>query len=609
MCGILGGWQGDWRLEEETLDLALERLRHRGPDDAGRHRQGQAFLGMRRLSIIDLGGGHQPVFNEDGSVAVVFNGEIYNYLELIPELKARGHTVRTHSDTEVLVHLYEDLGEGMLSHLRGMFAFAIYDARHQRLFVARDRFGKKPLYYTQPRRGGLLFASEIKALRPLAKAAGETWNLDEEALYDYLSLGVVPQPGSIYCEVRMLPPGSWMFFDGQTPTVRSYWSLDYRSEEAPGYAEALEGIRQHLAEAVRIRLRCDVPLGVFLSGGIDSSVVALEAARTVGAKLQTYTVAVEDTALDESPVAQRTARFLGVSHTVLRLSYSPVEKLQELVRQYDQPFADSSAIPSMAISQLARQHVTVVLNGDGGDEIFAGYRRHLAVGRLALLQRQPRWLIHLLAGGLRPLVTRRRSPLGLVARLYRGLEMAPADRYLAWTTDMFTEADKARWWQGMPQRSTESWLAGVIRNDLDPLRAQMDADVRVNLLSGLLVKMDMATMAYSLEARSPLLDHKLAEYVAGLPSDYLLRGGGEPRPRCVMHTGTSFPRRSSKGPSGASRFPWPGGCKGRWPRWWGIPWVRLLPGCVRIMRTRRSRLCSRAVPTASATGPTWSMRC
>jgi asparagine synthase (glutamine-hydrolysing) len=300
MCGILGGWSAQ-PIPREGIDEALKRLAHRGPDDSGLFSSAPAFLGSRRLSIIDLEGGHQPIANEDGSVVVVLNGEIYNYVELMADLKTRGHTFRTASDTETLVHLYEERGEELVKALRGMFAFAIWDGPRKRLFLARDRFGKKPLFYSRLRDGGLLFASELKALRPLALAASENWQIRDQGIYDYLSLGVVPQPETIYEGVHALMPGHWLTFDGHQLQQNRYWRLQYEPKANIPYDEVLERTRTLIEEAVRLRLRSDVPLGVFLSGGVDSTVVAYEAARVVGKSLQTFTVAMEQKEFDEPP--------------------------------------------------------------------------------------------------------------------------------------------------------------------------------------------------------------------------------------------------------------------------------------------------------------------
>jgi asparagine synthase (glutamine-hydrolysing) len=530
MCGIHGGWLTEG-IDRSAINASLNAIVHRGPDDSGTYEARPAFLGMRRLSIIDLAGGHQPIFNEDGRIAVVFNGEIYNYRELIPELQAKGHVFQTKSDTEVLVHLYEEHGTDMCRHLRGMFAFAIWDGREQCLFIGRDRFGKKPLYYARTRSGGLLLASELKALVPLMKAAGETLSVRQQGIYDYLSLSYLPQPATIYDEVSCVPAGAWMRFDGQGLKIEPYWRMNYEPKSSISYEEAKSRTRELIAEAVRLRLRSDVPLGVFLSGGVDSSVIAYEAARALGESLQTFTVAVVDEALDESAVARRTASALGVQNTVLNMQVSPLDSLQRLVRQYDQPYADSSAIPSMEISRLAREHVKVVLNGDGGDELFAGYRRYVAAEWGDRFRWMPASLAGMSAGVLEAAARRRRSALGFGARFMRGLAMAPGARYLAWTSDMLTERDKQRVWIGEPMRPTETWIEFVLPTGLSSLDTQLCGDAKLILPSDLLVKMDIATSSASLEGRSPLMDHVVAEFTAGLPNAYRVSGG---RPKAIL---------------------------------------------------------------------------
>ena len=533
MCGILGSWTTR-PVESGVADGALSAIFHRGPDDEGRLVDGNVFLGMRRLAVIDLQGGRQPVKNESGDCAVVMNGEIYNYRELATRLKVAGHRLATDSDTEVAVHLYEDHGTDVATHLRGMFALAIWDRKRRRLVLARDRFGKKPLFYARTPDGGLVFASELKALRPLLESAGGCWSIRAQGISDYLSLGSVPQPETIFEGVSMVPPGQVLTFDGHDVELSSYWSLeDFRysakSAKPPiSYAEAIGRTRELVRDAVRIRLRSDVPLGVFLSGGVDSSIVVCEAAAAGGGNLETFTIGVDDAQFDESDVARRTAESLGVRNTVLPLRITPRDTLLELVRHYDQPFSDPSAIPSLAISQLAREHVTVVLTGDGGDEIFAGYRRHLAAHLAGPLDHLPAGLARGMARSaalvLGQVAGQRRSRLGFAARWFRGLGMEPSERYLAWTADKLREVDKQAAWCGPDVRSTEQWLDGVRPSGLGALDTQAATDIRVNLLSGLLVKMDMATMAHSLEARSPLLDHQLAEFVVSLPPHQRLHG-------------------------------------------------------------------------------------
>lgn len=533
MCGIAGMVAAeDAAADPAALAQALAAIRHRGPDDDGRWVDGRTAIGMRRLAVIDVQGGHQPVFNEDGSVGVVFNGEIYNYRELLADLRSRGHALRSDSDTESLVHLYEEHGADMCRLLRGMFAFAIWDRRAGRLLLARDRFGKKPLYLARGPRGELLFASELKALRPLMAAVGLPAEIERQAVYDYLSLGCIPQPRTIYRGVTMLEPGGWLIFEGSTVRSGCYWRMD---AVAPGghrpYHEAVAKTRELVGEAVRVRLRSDVPLGVFLSGGLDSSVVAYEAAQAVGGGLRTFTVAMPDRRLDESPVAVRTAAALGVRNEVLPLEVVPDRELQQLVRHFDQPFADSSAIPSLAISRMAREHVTVILNGDGGDEVFAGYRRYVAAAQGQRWRSVPRGLVRLASQVLAGLPLGRRSAGGFLARFLRGLPLPAGARYLAWTTDLLDERRKRAIWRGGDVAPTEDWLTGVVEGHHSWMRWQMLADVRVNLLSDLLVKMDMATMAASLEGRSPLLDQEVAAFTAGLPDHYLVRGR---RTKCLL---------------------------------------------------------------------------
>ncbi|MDG1833525.1 MAG: asparagine synthase (glutamine-hydrolyzing), partial [Verrucomicrobiota bacterium] len=386
MCGIIGHWNVT-KVEEPHWVAAMNRLEHRGPDESGEFAAGGVRLGIRRLSIIDLTEGVQPVRSETGEVVAVMNGEIYNHVELAEGLRSRGHSLRSRTDAEVLPHLYEEHGDAFVEHLRGMFAVALWDGRKQRLVLARDRFGKKPLYFRQPSANSLAFASELKALKALLPNA--KWSVREQGVYDFLSLGCVPQPETIFQDVQQVPPASVLIFDGGKITTRKFQS---------GHNGNAHGaVRKLIRESVRLRLRSDVPVGVFLSGGVDSTIVAIEAAKEVGESLRTFTVKMGDPALDESEVAADTARALGVRHEVLPLEISPREDLLSIVRHYDQPFADSSALPSWAVARAAAQHVKVVLNGDGGDELFAGYRRHLAAFQLGRVGYVPCFLWKTLA--------------------------------------------------------------------------------------------------------------------------------------------------------------------------------------------------------------------
>lgn len=529
MCGI-AGYVGDDRLAHVGLELALKSLHHRGPNDTGQHVSGPVSMGMTRLSIIDLAGGHQPIYNEDGTIAVVFNGEIYNHRELGEQLRADGHTLKTSSDTEVLVHLYEQYGESMATHLRGMFAFAIHDGRTDTVVLGRDRFGKKPLYY--PHDGSeLWFGSELKSIVPWARTTGRSLDIDAQGVYDYLSLGVVPHPTTVFTGVRALPPATTATLRRGALTFKSYWSPTFSPKTELSLEEAAEETRRLVREAVTLRLRSEVPLGVFLSGGVDSSVVAYEAAQVLGGDLETFTIATGD-ALDESAIAQDTARGLGVRNTTLPLAVDPVRGVMDVVARYDQPFADSSAIPSLQVADLAAEHVTVALNGDGGDELFAGYRRHVAAQRLGRFNAIPNGLTAVTARALEPLGQARRSRLGLVARFARGMSLGPEERYLVFTTDMLREDDKRLHWVGGDAQPTERLVDLSAGQPATALDRQMANDVRINLLSDLLVKMDMACMAASLEARSPFMDHVLAEFAFTLPDS--LRIGPKGRSKHVL---------------------------------------------------------------------------
>jgi asparagine synthase (glutamine-hydrolysing) len=528
VCGISGYWGHDKNIAAQ-LGASLETIHHRGPNQRGTHVTSDLSMGMTRLSVIDLEGGRQPVYNQDRTIAVVFNGEIYNYRELMRDLTAKGHRFTTHSDTEVLVHLYEEHGAAMVTELRGMFAFAIHDSINASLYLARDRFGKKPLFY-RAQGDGLIFASEIKALKPYARAAGERWNVSGQAVADYLSLGVVPQPNTIYEGIFCIPAGTYTTFSKGNLDIRGYWSPTFSPKTDLTYEEAQRETRRLIGESVRLRLRSDVPLGVFLSGGVDSSVIAYEAAQVLGSDLQCFTVSTGGE-LDESDLAAQTARLLGVQHHVLPLRLDPVEGLQTVVKHYDQPFADSSAIPSRQIAKMAAEHVTVVLNGDGGDEVFAGYRRYIAAANVSRLSWIPQPVAARLAATLGSGSIMRRSPLGFAARFARGLALTADERYLAWTSDMLRESDKSEHWVGPPVEATERLVCETLISGLSQLDQQLESDRRLNLLSDLLVKMDMACMAHSLEARSPLLDHTIAEFAWRLPDRYRVRRG---RPKRVL---------------------------------------------------------------------------
>lgn len=351
MCGISGSLAAPGLIDSRAVRASLDAIRHRGPDETGMVSMGAATLGMTRLAVMDPAGGHQPMQSRDGTVTLVFNGEIYNFRELRTQLEAQGHVFRTDSDTEVLLASYLQRGRAAVTDLVGMFAFAIHDARTGELLLARDRFGKKPLYYADVPGDGLCFSSELKGLRPILDAADVRPAVRAQGIYDYLSLGVVPQPDTIYEGVRCLSPGSTMVvgaeFERRTET---FWDPLFVKGSPQPIDEVRDRVRGLVHDATRVRLRSDVPLGVFLSGGVDSSVIAYEASKLVGASLESFTVKSAGE-LDESDVAARTAVALGIKNTVLPLTVDPVRGVHEVVAAYDQPFADSSAIPSMAISE------------------------------------------------------------------------------------------------------------------------------------------------------------------------------------------------------------------------------------------------------------------
>jgi asparagine synthase (glutamine-hydrolysing) len=480
---------------------------------------------MRRLAIIDLLTGDQPIYNEDRSIAVICNGELYNYVEQFSELERRGHRLQSRSDVNLIPHRYEELGQQAFTPIRGMFAAAIWDEPRQLLTLARDRVGKKPLFYARVR-DGLAFASELPALLALLDRVPDH---SPAALAAYLQLGFVPHPETVYDGVCALPPGCTLTFTpGGTPQVTPYWTPARPPGFAGSRADALEELDARLREAVALRLRSDVPVGIFLSGGIDSSLVASYAAELGAADLLCFVVEVADKALNEAPAARLTAARLGLPIETIPLRFAPLEAIEAVSALYGQPYGDSSAVPTYFVSKAARAHRKVVLNGDGGDEIFAGYRRYWAARALPALERiaavcgRP---LESLARGLAR-VANRRSSLGFTARTLRGLRLADEERYLVWTQDLLSARDVARCF---PNLATPEPLADRLarqrgdRISCRTLRDFLRSDYRLILVDDLLSKMDIATMAHSLEARAPLLDVPLAEFTWSLPDRWLLR--------------------------------------------------------------------------------------
>jgi len=530
MCGIAGFvdlWGRKARELEDREEILLRMcriIRHRGPDNQGVMLKPGVALGMRRLAIIDLVSGNQPMSGEDGSVTIVFNGEIYNFQEIKPKLEARGHKFQTHSDTEAIVHAYEEFGPACLKDLRGMFALAIWDEKARTLFIARDRAGKKPLYYTITPDGTFVFGSELKALLEHPEVHRE---INPEALDAYLTLGYVPDPLSIFRNVHKLPPGHYLSFKNGQVTVRQYWDFEFQPGESHKEEDYLEELRALLDESVRLRLISDVPLGAFLSGGIDSSTVVGLMARHMGQPVKTFSIGFHEDSYNELKYARLTAKKFGTDHHEFFVTPDICEVVDELAWHFDEPFADSSAIPTYMVSKLARDHVTVVLSGDGGDELFAGYTRYAIERKRGGFERLPRPLRE---GLMRPLSER--LPHAAWGRNYlHNVSLDPIARYLD-SVSVFTSLNrKSLYTSGFAEKLGAGRYAARLFDELvepvktgDPVDRLLYLDSKTYLPGDILTKVDRMSMAVSLEARAPLLDHKLIEFVTRIPSSLKLTG-------------------------------------------------------------------------------------
>ncbi len=530
MCGIAGfvGTQGDARREEraQIARRMCNAIEHRGPDDEGFYLDDNAALGMRRLSIIDLASGHQPISNEDGSLWIVFNGEIYNYRELRADLITRGHTFRTHSDTESIIHLYEEYGERCVEHLRGMFAFAIWDTRQRQLFLARDRVGVKPLHYCQIG-DTLLFASEIKSLlqHPLV-----TRRVNFPAIADFLTFGYVPDPATAFSGIAKLPPGHTLTFKDGEARIRQYWDFAYPDcdlqKTSRDEREYIERLRELLTESVTLRLVSDVPLGAFLSGGIDSSTVVALMARQMGRPVKTFSIGFTEAGYDELDYARLTAKRFNTDHHEFVVSPDVCRIVEEIVWHHDEPFADVSSIPTYIVSKMAREHVTVVLSGDGGDELFAGYDRYLIERNREIFERIP----HFIRRNVMLRASRAVPQAAYGKNFLRNVSLEPDARYID-SISYFNEDKKIEMLSASFHRalighnSTEAFRRIFAE---PPSRQRIDhllyLDSKTYLPGDILTKVDRMSMAHSLEAREPLLDHKLIEFVQTIPASLKLRG-------------------------------------------------------------------------------------
>jgi asparagine synthase (glutamine-hydrolysing) len=521
MCGIAGyvGWDRSRQASETDLRRMCGAIRHRGPDGEGHFIAPGVALGMRRLSVIDLAGGNQPIGNEDGSVQVVFNGEIYNYRELRGRLLAAGHRLTTHSDTETLVHLYEDDGDRLVHALRGMFAFAIWDARRQRLLLARDRLGIKPLYYWE-RPGGLAFASELRGFLALEMFSPR---LDHLALGEYLAFGYVPEPQCIFEGVKKLCPGYLLSWDRERGSLLDrYWS-PVRSEALNvDEREATDEVQRLLADAVRCHLEADVPLGAFLSGGLDSSSVVALMGRQMDRPVRTFSIGFDEPAFNEAPAAAAAARALGTEHRELIVRPDADVLVEDVVRFFDEPFADSSALPTYLVARLAREEVTVALSGDGGDELFGGYTRYTEVlGRREVRPTALRGTIRHVARRL-PHASPGRNRLLDLARTRRGRYAATVAAPLAVREGGMALPLVAND-RGTLDSLLDRWFDQIAGRDF--ATQMMLVDTMSYLPGDILTKVDRTSMAVSLEARVPLLDHRLVEFVIGLPTRLKIRDG------------------------------------------------------------------------------------
>lgn len=534
MCGITGVF--DTRARREISRDLLERMNasqfHRGPDAGGFHVEPGVGLGHRRLSIIDLATGQQPLYNEDGTVCVVFNGEIYNFQELVPELEALGHVFHTHSDTEVIVHAWEAWGEDSVKRFRGMFAFALWDRKRQCLFLARDRLGVKPLYYALLPDGMLLFGSELKSL--LAHG-GLKREVDPCAVEEYFALGYVAEPRTIFLSARKLEPAHTLTVlrGAPLPQPHCYWDVRFSLDNRISHEEAVEELLCRLRESVRLRMISEVPLGAFLSGGVDSSSVVAVMAGLSPEPVNTCSIAFSDPAFNESQFAAEVAERYATRHRVEQVESDDFELIDRLAQLYDEPFADSSAIPTYRVCELARKHVTVALSGDGGDESFGGYRRY----RLHLMEEHLRRALPL---------SLRRPMFGLLGRVYPKADWAPRPLRAKSTFEAMARDSVEAYFHTVsilrdPMR--EQLFNGRFRAELggynaievfkrhaqranaeDALALIQYLDLKTYLVGDINTKVDRASMAHSLEVREPLMDHPLVEWLAGLPSSLKMRG-------------------------------------------------------------------------------------
>lgn len=526
MCGICGVIHLDGKpVTERLLEAMNDTIAHRGPSGAGYYIDGNMGLAMRRLSIIDIAGSDQPLYNEDESIAMIFNGEIYNFQELREDLAKRGHRFRTEGDGETVAHLYEEYGEDCFEHLRGMYALALWDKREKRLLLARDRMGQKPLYYYKDD-NIFVFASEIKAILAHPDVPRKPIFDNPPDLPQYLSYGYIPAPFTAFQNINMLMPANFLRVDTDGCDTNAYWDLPQLADaDANANAEPyILQLQQHLEEAVKLRLISDVPLGAFLSGGLDSSLIVALMRKHSNSAVKTFSIGFEgDDSFDETPYAQQVADYLETDHTAFTVKPDAMGLLSDLVWHHDQPFADSSAIPTYLVSKLTREHVTVALTGDGGDELFAGYERFYAAKlfqRLGIIPR-PIWQGLAKAIDLLPEGTGYYNKIKRAGRFVRAASMPVFDAYFdlvrVFSDDLIQEITehkgKAVRFDDLMQVKPESRIGAIV-----------EMNMWTYLPDDLLIKADRCSMQASLEGRAPFLDHKLVEYAATIPFNLKLNG-------------------------------------------------------------------------------------
>jgi asparagine synthase (glutamine-hydrolysing) len=524
MCGIVGLVQSDPKKQVSLslLKRMCDVIQHRGPDDSGTWTQGHVGMGMTRLSIIDIAGGQQPIHNEDKTVWIVFNGEIYNYRELRQELLEKGHRFYTSSDTETIVHLYEEYGDNCVDYLRGMFAFSIWDQRKEMLFLARDRLGKKPLHYYLDGKG-LIWGSEIKSILQCPDVSREVY---PPALVNYLAYGYVPDPDTMFKGIYKLPPGSILTYKNGKVDVRPYWDVEYKVEKIQSEEFYIERLLEILSESVKLRLVSEVPLGAFLSGGIDSSMVVALMARHMTEPVKTFSIGFEDQSYDELHYARTVAKEFGTDHHEEIVKPDAESIIQDLVRQFDEPFADSSAIPSYYVSKMAKQWVTVALSGDGGDELFGGYPRYLN-GAAA---RWTNWIPKSIKKGIFQNIAGLLPEWSPGINTLRNISCDENERYIRHMSkgistvhkDVFSREFIDKVDNTDPSPALMRYLDAV--KEKDRVTRRMYQDTKTYLPGDLLTKVDRTSMMVSLEVRAPILDHHLVEFAATIPSYLKING-------------------------------------------------------------------------------------